>query len=91
MPLPAYCNAWLQDTEQANLSIKGLEPGGAQLRPHDARMWCAMGQCYENEALGLDDAAVRCYRRAHLAGDREGAPSGSALLLELTAVTLCLV
>lgn len=36
-------------------------------------MWCAMGQCYENEALGADEAAVRCYRRAHLSGDREGA------------------
>lgn len=51
-------------------------------------MWCAMGQCYENEALGLDEAAVRCYRRAHLAGDREGAPSRSALFVELTAVCL---
>ena len=43
-----------------------------QLRPHDARMWCAMGQCYESEALGADDAALACYQRAHAAGDREG-------------------
>jgi anaphase-promoting complex subunit 8 len=27
-----------------------------QLRPGDARMWCAMGQCYEHEQLGMDDA-----------------------------------
>lgn len=42
------------------------------MRPDDARMWCAMGQCYEHEQLGLDDAAIRCYRRALTNGDREG-------------------
>ncbi len=31
-----------------------------------------MGQCYEHEQLGLDDAAIRCYRRALTNGDREG-------------------
>ena len=44
----------------------------AQLRPHDPRMWCAMGQCYEHEQLAMTDAAIRCYHRAQNAGDREG-------------------
>lgn len=35
-------------------------------------MWCAMGQCYENEQLGMDAAAIRCYRRALLNQEREG-------------------
>ena len=35
-------------------------------------MWCAMGQCYEHEQLGLNDAAIRCYRRALANGEREG-------------------
>lgn len=35
-------------------------------------MWCAMGQCYEHEQMGLNDAAIRCYRRALANGDREG-------------------
>ena len=35
-------------------------------------MWCAMGQCYESEQLGLDAAAIRCYRRALVNQDREG-------------------
>lgn len=35
-------------------------------------MWCAMGQCYENEQLGMDTAAIRCYRRALVNQDREG-------------------
>ena len=35
-----------------------------QLRPHDARFWCAMGQCYAHEQLGMDEAAVCCYQRA---------------------------
>ena len=49
-----------------------------QLRPHDARMWCAMGQCYENEQLKAVDqdkmelAAIQCYSRAVANGDREG-------------------
>ncbi len=43
-----------------------------QLRPQDARMWCAMGQCYEHEQLGMYDAAIRCYRRAVQHDDREG-------------------
>ena len=46
--------------------------GALQLRPHDARMWCAMGQCYEHEQLAMADAAIRCYHRAQNAGDREG-------------------
>ena len=45
-----------------------------QLRPHDARFWCAMGQCYAHEQLGMDEAAIRCYQRAHDSDDREGAP-----------------
>ncbi|GAQ83915.1 Anaphase-promoting complex [Klebsormidium nitens] len=43
-----------------------------QLRPNDPRMWCAMGQCYENEQLGMQEAAIRCYRRAVSYEDREG-------------------
>ena len=49
-----------------------------QLRPNDARMWCAMGQCYENEQLKAVDqdkmelAAIQCYSRAVANGDREG-------------------
>ena len=35
-------------------------------------MWCAMGQCYENDQLGMDAAAIRCYRRALVNQDREG-------------------
>jgi len=35
-------------------------------------MWCAMGQCYENEQLAMDTAAIRCYRRALVNQDREG-------------------
>ena len=31
-----------------------------------------MGQCYENEQLGMDAAAIRCYRRALVNQDREG-------------------
>lgn len=42
-----------------------------QLRPHDARMWNAMGHCYQQEQLGLLDAAIRCHRRA-LPFDKEG-------------------
>lgn len=42
-----------------------------QLRPHDARMWNAMGHCYQQEQLGLLDAAIRCHRRA-LPYDKEG-------------------
>lgn len=35
-------------------------------------MWCALGQCYEHEHLGMLDAAIRCYRRAVDSNDREG-------------------
>ena len=35
-------------------------------------MWCAMGQCYESDQLGMTDAAVRCYTRAVRNNDREG-------------------
>jgi anaphase-promoting complex subunit 8 len=31
-----------------------------------------MGQCYENEQLGMQEAAIRCYRRAVSYEDREG-------------------
>lgn len=34
-------------------------------------MWNAMGHCYQQEQLGLLDAAVRCHRRA-LPYDKEG-------------------
>lgn len=33
---------------------------------------CAMGQCYENEQLGMIEDAIKCYRRAAENGDREG-------------------
>ena len=42
-----------------------------QLRPQDARMWNAMGHCYQQEQLALLDAAIRCHRRA-LPYDKEG-------------------
>ncbi len=51
-----------------------------QLRPLDARMWCAMGQCYEHEQLGMDEAAARCYQRAQGSGDREGGSHTLSLL-----------
>ena len=31
-----------------------------------------MGQCYENDQLAMDTAAIRCYRRALVNQDREG-------------------
>jgi anaphase-promoting complex subunit 8 len=40
------------------------------LRPYDARMWCAMGQSYE--CLEKYPEAIKCYKRAHENGDREG-------------------
>lgn len=52
-----------------------------QLRPHDARFWCAMGQCYAHEQLGMDEAAIRCYQRAHDSDDREGAFLGSQCIM----------
>lgn len=42
------------------------------LRPHDARMWCALGQCYVSEQLGLQEQAIRCYRRAIQYNDPDG-------------------
>ena len=42
-----------------------------KLRPHDARMWCAMGQCYESDQLQMTVAAIRCYQRAVSNNDRE--------------------
>ena len=33
-----------------------------------------MGQCYENDQLGMTEGAIRCYRRAAENGDREGEP-----------------
>lgn len=49
-----------------------LPPRASQLAPSDARMWCAMGQCYASEHLGQVENAIRCYRRAVQHGDREG-------------------
>eukprot|EP00438_Fugacium_kawagutii_P024132 Skav222768 [mRNA] locus=scaffold600:295912:317957:+ [translate_table: standard] len=37
------------------------------LRPEDARMWCAMAQCYDL----MSRKALRCYEKAHRCGDRE--------------------
>lgn len=34
-----------------------------------------MGQCYENEQLGMTEGAIRCYRRAAENGEREGETS----------------
>ena len=31
-----------------------------------------MGQCFENEQLGMIEEAIKCYRRAAENGDREG-------------------
>lgn len=42
------------------------------LRPADARMWCAMAQCYACDELALHEAAISCYLRAVEHGDREG-------------------
>lgn len=36
-----------------------------------------MGQCYAHEQLGMGEAAIRCYQRAHDSDDREGAFTGS--------------
>ncbi|CAI7819957.1 unnamed protein product [Closterium sp. NIES-53] len=44
----------------------------ASLRPHDSRMWCAMGQCYEAQQLQQPEAAIRCYRRAVASNESEG-------------------
>ena len=67
-----------------------------QLRPHDARFWCAMGQCYAHEQLNMGEAAIRCYQRAHDSDDREGAPSSSAVApcgrsMLCSAVPSCLI
>ena len=58
-----------------------------KLRPLDARMWCAMGQCYENEQLGMDAAAIRCYRRALVNQDREGIALHKLVLRKLSDCT----
>ena len=43
------------------------------LRPLDARMWCALGQCYvSTDQAGLQDLAIRCYRRAIEHNDPDG-------------------
>jgi len=39
------------------------------LRPDDARMWCAMAQCYDLMDRKLE--ALKCYEKAHRCGDRE--------------------
>jgi len=45
----------------------------ATLRPLDARMWCALGQCYvSTDQVGLQDLAIRCYRRAIEHNDPDG-------------------
>jgi hypothetical protein len=36
-----------------------------------------MGQCFENEQLGMIEEAIKCYRRAAENGDREGDPPTS--------------
>lgn len=35
-------------------------------------MWCALGQCYVSEQLGLQEQAIRCYRRAIQYNDPDG-------------------
>lgn len=45
----------------------------ARVLLHGSMHRCAMGQCYENEQLGMTEGAIRCYRRAAENGDREGA------------------
>jgi anaphase-promoting complex subunit 8 len=42
----------------------------ASIRPHDARMWCALGGCYEK--LGKSGEAIGCFKRAVENQDREG-------------------
>eukprot|EP00798_Chlamydomonas_sp_ICE-L_P031382 gene31381-6542_t len=44
----------------------------AALRPTDARMWCALGQCYIHEQVNMTDLAIRCYRRAIEHNDPDG-------------------
>merc|ERR1712050_76578 len=39
------------------------------LRPEDARMWCAMAQCYD--FMDRKSEALKCYEKAHRCGDRE--------------------
>ena len=41
-----------------------------KLRPTDARMWCALGNCYKR--LERNSDAIRCFERAAQNDDREG-------------------
>jgi anaphase-promoting complex subunit 8 len=42
----------------------------ASIRPNDARMWCALGGCYEK--LSKSDEAIGCIKRAVANQDCEG-------------------
>jgi anaphase-promoting complex subunit 8 len=40
------------------------------LRPHDARMWCALGSTYES--LDRTEDAIKSYKKALSGGENEG-------------------
>ena len=48
-----------------------------------------MGQCYAHEQLNMDEAAIRCYQRAHDSDDREGAPFNSTPFMWLIHTMSC--
>lgn len=51
-----------------------------------------MGQCFENEQLGMVEEAIKCYRRAAENGDREGKSSEllHAVLKHCLLVSICI-
>ena len=54
-----------------------------------------MGQCFENEQLGMVEEAIKCYRRAAENGDREGKSSellqAFLKLSLLVSVYICII
>ena len=44
----------------------------ASLRPEDARMWNALGQCYACDQVDQVDLAIRCFRKAIENNDPDG-------------------
>ena len=51
-------------------SSRAASRQAVKLRPSDARMWCALGNCYKR--LERNDEAIRCLERAAQSDDREG-------------------
>lgn len=44
----------------------------SSLQPEDARMWNAMGICYQAESINRPEAAIKCFERSLTLGDEEG-------------------